>query len=56
MNLIVQQELAVDWDGHLEHAVVSEVLPRVVWLQLDSCILDVPFDPADSRLHPWPSS
>lgn len=40
-------------DGHVEHGVVHEVLPRVVWVSLDTVVVDVPFDPADSRLQPW---
>lgn len=56
MILHAHDELGVlEPDGHVEHAVVTEVT-RVVWLQLDNCMLDVPFDPADSRLQPWIAS
>lgn len=40
-------------DGHLDHGIVGEVT-RMVWIKLDNSVLDVPMDPADSRLQPWP--
>lgn len=40
--------------GLLEHGVVHDVSVRVVWVSLDSVVVDVPFDPQDSRLQPWP--
>lgn len=50
MNLHVDDEVSVDG----VHAVVHEVLPFVVWISRDDLIIDVPMDPRDVRLRPWP--
>lgn len=56
MTFHALDEVGVDTPtGMLEHGVVTEVT-RVVWVALDTQVLDIPFDPADSRLHLWVAS
>lgn len=51
--LHVADEIGVRDHGVLVHAIVRDVLARIVWVSRDDVILDAPYHRDDPRLEPW---